>query len=495
MLRGCGLEAGRLAPWVSLGSRLELAQPPMGNAVDDSKQPWKSPLLWPPSTWRLNRAQQFFADAAATLTIFGLLVIAIAAAFALYVIPYKAMAALFLGKDESVRNYLLGLGALLGVPFLVWRTIIASRQTAISRETLYTQLFTSGVERLGAEKVVKKIDSRAVYKKIGDNLERDENNFPIQDFDHKGMPLFDNKTIESTEINLEVRLGAVYALERVALDSYRDKTAIMKTLAAYIRNSIKYSDKTEIGDIDARPDVYAAIGVLGNFPEKRKDAFTYDLTKINLRSMRIKDLKLESCDFSNSVSENMYCGSCSFEECGFHGASWIGLRAHSCNFNYASYYNSKIDRSHILKSSFENVTLLNSSAETISFDKTVILNSHFEKFESKNSLYSECLIENSYFSEGNMSNTRIINTKLSESVFNEVNLFAVEFIRSDLAGVKFTRCNLTGAKLPDGISVDLDENFIASDDWMNEQYQSQPIWEAVQYRVEQAWREWLREKR
>ena len=93
---------------------------------------------------------------------------------------------------DHMRTNMLVIAAWYGVFFLIWRTILADKQTQISQESHYTELFTKAIEQLGA-------------------------------------------TRQDGEPALEIRIGAIYALERLAKDSERDYGPIIETLAAYIR--------------------------------------------------------------------------------------------------------------------------------------------------------------------------------------------------------------------------------------------------------------------
>ena len=64
----------------------------------------------------------------------------------------------------NVRAILLTLAAYIGVPFLVWRTWLADRQTRINRETYYTDLFTKAIESLGAIRIDENRDSTPVIE-------------------------------------------------------------------------------------------------------------------------------------------------------------------------------------------------------------------------------------------------------------------------------------------------------------------------------------------
>ena len=100
---------------------------------------------------------------------------------------------------DHVRTSMLVIAAWYGVFFLIWRTVLADKQTQatdkqteINRESHYTELFTKAVEQLGAVR-------------------------------------------QDGEPAIETRIGAIYSLERLAKDSERDYGPIIETLAAYIR--------------------------------------------------------------------------------------------------------------------------------------------------------------------------------------------------------------------------------------------------------------------
>jgi hypothetical protein len=80
---------------------------------------------------------------------------------------------------------------------------------------------------------------------------------------------------------LDVRLGGVYALERVARDSARDHPAVMEVLAAFIREH-SYDQwpppgaRPDMPSRVTRPDLQAALTVIG----RRNTA--HDRQRINL---------------------------------------------------------------------------------------------------------------------------------------------------------------------------------------------------------------------
>ena len=132
---------------------------------------------------------------------------------------------------ETLRGAAFALAAIVGFPFLAWRswaahrhTVIASAQWEIAHKQaetaeqgLITDRITKAVEQLGSKKIA-------------------------------------------------VRLGAIYSLERILIDSPRDKISIMKTLNAYLKyHSVKSAGKrTSSKGIKKAPriDIQGALDVL-----------------------------------------------------------------------------------------------------------------------------------------------------------------------------------------------------------------------------------------
>jgi hypothetical protein len=84
---------------------------------------------------------------------------------------------------------------------------------------------------------------------------------------------------------LDVRIGGIYALERIARDSARDHPTVMEVLAAFIREHSREPWPSPDNPASARhltqPDVQAAVTVVG-----RRDV-TRDIERINLFGARL----------------------------------------------------------------------------------------------------------------------------------------------------------------------------------------------------------------
>lgn len=168
----------------------------------------------------------------------------------------------------AIRNIGLLAVAVFGAPLLVWRSIVAQKQVNVSEQGQITDRITKAVEGLGAEKTVRKIVETPVQAKP--ILGIDE---PLYEVYPDGSSKIEKQSIEHTTPNLEVRIGAIYALERIAQDSLRDHIQIMEILCAYIRENApaKSLEPTE-GDFKRavpRTDIQTAITVIGRRSQKQ----------------------------------------------------------------------------------------------------------------------------------------------------------------------------------------------------------------------------------
>jgi hypothetical protein len=202
--------------------------------------------------------------------------------FASFRFAYESLFGDFKDRVEVAKVFFPVLVALIGGPLLIWRVITAHwaaqaarHQAQTAREAHYTDLFTKAIEQLGATREVK--INEEVAGPDGAESKREVGS--------------------RTEPNLEMRLGAIYALERIARDSEKDRRPILNVICAYTRSlqnsgapkklpdnwyAIRNATDEWARSIPAlRPDVQVAVEFLG-----RASQITGD-DKI-LRKVRLK---------------------------------------------------------------------------------------------------------------------------------------------------------------------------------------------------------------
>lgn len=154
----------------------------------------------------------------------------------------------------------LGAGALiaaiLGAPFIIWGTVLKYQTVRFQKEGHITERISQAVEHLGAEKTVER-RGRTLFYTLGEEK--------LSAFEYDDQPYLypagateikqrEWGQIKRTEPNIEVRLGGLLSLERIAQDSVaydrgRDHVRIMEILCAYIRHNAPASEaETPPGD-------------------------------------------------------------------------------------------------------------------------------------------------------------------------------------------------------------------------------------------------------
>ena len=110
--------------------------------------------------------------------------------------------------------------------------------------------------------------------------------------------------------NVDVRIGGLYALERIARNSAADRNAILFLLGAFIRTHAPWPVGTPGGPEHPTPtvdehlpwmrvraaDMQAAMGVLGRLPPSR-DEQAISLSRVDLRSIALRDSRLSGSRF------------------------------------------------------------------------------------------------------------------------------------------------------------------------------------------------------
>lgn len=119
----------------------------------------------------------------------------------------------------------------------------------------------------------------------------------------------------SDKDRLDVRIGGMYALERIARDSPRDQPAVIEVLSAYIREHsreewlVPRSDEDPTLERATRPDIQAALTVIGRrdatndrYPVDLQKAELYgaDLRDAHLARAKLFDAKLEQADLRDA---------------------------------------------------------------------------------------------------------------------------------------------------------------------------------------------------
>jgi uncharacterized protein YjbI with pentapeptide repeats len=188
---------------------------------------------------------------------------------------------------------------------------------------------------------------------------------------------------------LSVRLGAIYALERIARDSERDHWPIMEVLTAYVREHAPWPPKKVqplADDLSPLPekdppqgepaaDIEAILTVLGrrtrSFEQENQQLYLYgtdlrgaDLRRAHLEGADLRRSNLDGADLYGAHLEAAFLGEASLEETTLERAS----------LERADLWGASLKKANLMQAHLEDARLHSADLEEASF-----LGAHLER--------------------------------------------------------------------------------------------------------------------
>lgn len=260
-------------------------------------------------------------------------------------------------------------GAVIAVPFTFIRIRIAGEANLTAEQGLITDRINNAVEGLGAEKTVYRLgrDLSMSLKETSTDTPPDKWGFEFFDepkYDPNKYELNPEETSGWTSFqqqvpNLEVRIGAIYSLERIAQDSPRDHIQIMEILCAYIKENSQASQAAtfpENADYifrsqewtqcpPIRTDIQVALDVIGRrseelYEQEREAGYRLDLPNCNFQNARFRN-NWRSANFDGSVFEQADLRGSDFSDASLRHCQMSKCTFVDANFYYADLFNAK----------------------------------------------------------------------------------------------------------------------------------------------------------
>lgn len=197
---------------------------------------------------------------------------------------------------------------------------------------------------------------------------------------------------------IHVRIGGIYALERIANDSRRDYQQVMEVLTAYLRENSPYPLKDEEQENREGPptDIEAVVRVL-----KRRKYATSEKIHLTLNRTDLRGIDL---------------GGAYLQKASLNQMSLQGAALYEANL-----------RSALL----QDVDLSNSSIQHIDLREGMIIRSNFEG----------AFLPNADFRGAKLIGVNFRNAKLHKAKFREAQLYEIEFEGADLNETDFRGIN------------------------------------------------------
>ncbi|MFI2765277.1 pentapeptide repeat-containing protein [Streptomyces echinatus] len=251
--------------------------------------------------------------------------------------------------------------------------------------------------------------------------------------------------------SMEMRLGGIYALQRIMQDSSRDQPAIVVVLSAYVRDKAhvpkggfvkETGDRDEQAEIEPPDDVYAAVYVLNGQPPRGGEQVAVDLGSADLRGLALDGrrdylrLKLPNGDPSLRDSGSGFrfarLDGADLRRVSFDQVDLRGVTLHGANLSGAFIHRSDLRGAQLWDTDLTKAELTGSLLSGASFTGATLREAKL--FESR--------ITEADFTAADLKNAGLNDADLTGAV-----LYGADLSGADLTGANLREANLTGANL------------------------------------------------
>ena len=222
-----------------------------------------------------------------------------------------------------------------------------------------------------------------------------------------------SKAVEQLEKEKEtVRIGGIYALERIAKDSDKDHWTIMEVLTSYIRENSPFPEQEETQPIDI--DVQAALTVIG-----RRNRH---VTQKHLEEL--EEGKTINLTNSNLIKANL--GETDFTEVNLTNANLTESNLTNANFTKANLTNADLTDAEIIDAELKGIELYKANLTRAKLSNTNLTGA--------------------ILTEANFTKANLLNTNLTGAHLIKADLTEANFSQTDLTNADLFCANLSQAK-------------------------------------------------
>jgi uncharacterized protein YjbI with pentapeptide repeats len=233
--------------------------------------------------------------------------------------------------------------------------------------------------------------------------------------------------------NVDVRVGGIYALEGIALDSPRHHPTVMEVLTAFVR---EHSRKSPDGASPERwplPDVQAALTVVGR-RKSEHDILPMDLVDADLTHANLRNADLTSADLRGAILVAADLYSANLTQVDLTGAKVLGADLRSASLNAAL----------LAAADFTGAVLIRAN-----LSEAVLISANFSRANLRNADLTSADLFDVNLAEADLSNADLSRANLGTPDFTHANLRNADLRSAGFTNVDLSRADLTGALWPD----------------------------------------------
>lgn len=250
--------------------------------------------------------------------------------------------------------------------------------------------------------------------------------------------------LDGDKPNIEVRLGGIYALERIARDSPRDHWTIMEVLTAYVRQNARVNTSASQPELDfitdrsqliqPRTDIQAILTVLGRRErgEDREKGRFLDLRHTNLKGADLRRAHLERAKLQQAHLE--------------------GADLYQAHLDSAYFFEAHLEGARLSQAHMEGARLSNAHLEGADLFEAHLEGARLSQAHLQGAMLVAAYLESAYLTEAHLENAYLSAANLKDADLQQAHLEGANLFGANLAGVR-----LAGAHLERALDLSADQ--------------------------------------
>jgi uncharacterized protein YjbI with pentapeptide repeats len=220
-----------------------------------------------------------------------------------------------------------------------------------------------------------------------------------------------------------IRIGGIYALERIAKDSSRDGWTIMEVLSSFVRGKQKIEGQ-DISKLSAiKTDAQAALTAIARRKINLENEHQYlDLSETNLTEANLVSAKLDRVKLNNAIL--------------------VKADLHDANLNFANLSHANLNSANLTKAQLDRANLIQANLTNTNLSAANLNEANLNKADLSDAILDGAILTNASLGNTNLSGAILIGANLHGATLSKANLS-----KADLSGADLFEVNLSGANL------------------------------------------------
>jgi uncharacterized protein YjbI with pentapeptide repeats len=238
---------------------------------------------------------------------------------------------------------------------------------------------------------------------------------------------------------VDVQIGGVYALERVARDSPPDHPTVMEVLAAFIRGHshlqwpVHGPDDGPAPERTMRPEVQAALTVIGR-RDPSHDQQPIDLSRSDLSGADLSGAKLADGCLNGAVLAQAKLADAVLTRAGLSGADLIGADLTHADLTHADLTHADLTHAVLPQARLESAGLAGAK----------LIGAHLNDADLTRASLARADLTGAHLRGTKLIETNLTEANLTEAVLTGAVLARTVFYLADLSRVDLTNAQLSG---------------------------------------------------